>query len=1017
METRISHMLRRVTALVLVLVLMMSPALAAAGTKRLQATTDLVEGLHFQNTITSNNSNRTESFSFELERESEAEAILIQAAGTVYGAATINRAVTQGQSMGYQVLGAINTDFFATKTGVPLGISIENGVYRSCSVNEPAMTIADGEISLVDSPVVNLTLINNRTGKRTVPQYYNKGRADTGGVYLFSRDFSTVNTHTSTAGWQVRLKLVEEEKGRTLGVNSTLNLVVTEKIQGKNPAVVGVDEFILTAADQCGYGEVYDSFNVGDSVTLQTVCTDPVLSRAKWACGVGDILVRGGQVTSSSGWTYASGRAPRTALGVKDDGTLVLYAVDGRQSGYSVGLTEQDLAEEMRDRGCSWAVNLDGGGSTAISVWLPGKTGPTIRNIPSDGKPRSCATYLLLVTTQPGNGQPSRLALESNDTVVLTGSSVHLPKVLVMDSGMNVVNVPLIALNATSGQNLGTIDNEVYHAGTVAGTDTVCLNDWNLNLYGEGQIHVVDALSSLTISRQGSSGALKNLSVKPEETVQLAVKGTYWSRTANVDFGSVQWTVPEGAGTVDANGLYTAPKKGGGGTITASAGGLTQSIRVALGTTFQDVPMNHWAYDAVQYCYDNGIASGTGDGQFGVARNIQRCDFVQMLYNAMNRPAHGDGRSFSDVSSSAYYYDAVCWGAEKGIVTGTGDGTFNPSGIMTREQAFTMLNRAMPVLGRALPVGSIADLSHFSDYGQIADYAVGHTATLVAAGLVQGSNNALSPKKTITRGEMAVMLYNALQVPEGTPSEPTNPENPNEPTEPEPDPNVPEDPSQPAEPEPEPGTPEDPNQPAEPEPDPNAPEDPSQPTEPEPGTPEDPNQPPQPNQDPSTQPLDPSRYSMTLNREDMTLASGESFTLTATLTPVPTSGKLTWTSSDPSVAAVSSNGVVTNLSTRPEKTSVTVTANWSGLTATCIVRCRPAEQTGTVVDADNGLNVRSGPGTENSRIGSLKTGDQVIILDQEGEWYHILYLSKDNQAAIGYVMGRYLKPDAPNPQT
>ena len=59
-------------------------------------------------------------------------------------------------------------------------------------------------------------------------------------------------------------------------------------------------------------------------------------------------MVRDGQITDSTAWTYVEkGRDPRSALGVREDGTLVLYAVDGRRSGYSGGLSQLDLAEEM----------------------------------------------------------------------------------------------------------------------------------------------------------------------------------------------------------------------------------------------------------------------------------------------------------------------------------------------------------------------------------------------------------------------------------------------------------------------------------------------------------------------------------------------------------------------------------------------------------------------------------------------------------------------------------------------
>ena len=136
---------------------------------------------------------------------------------------------------------------------------------------------------------------------------------------------------------------------------------------------IGEDEYILTAADLSYQEEAFLAFQVGDEVTLTTSCQDEDLSRAQWAGGVGDIMIRDGAITDSSTWTYhGDGRQPRTALGLREDGTLVLYAVDGRQSDHSAGLSQLDLADELLAQGCTWAVNLDGGGSTALSVWGPG---------------------------------------------------------------------------------------------------------------------------------------------------------------------------------------------------------------------------------------------------------------------------------------------------------------------------------------------------------------------------------------------------------------------------------------------------------------------------------------------------------------------------------------------------------------------------------------------------------------------------------------------------------------------
>ena len=194
-------LLRRVTALALAVVLSIPSALAAAGDKKIQTSTQLVSGLSYQNTVTANNGSRVESFSLELEPGAAARPILLQSAGTVYGAATINKAVSRAESLGYHVLGAINTDFFATSTGVPMGIVIEDGDYQSSPENEAAMTVTDGKVELVESPKIQLTLTNQTNGTQIHPHHLNKVRAATGGMYLMNRHFSTVSTRTSTSGW------------------------------------------------------------------------------------------------------------------------------------------------------------------------------------------------------------------------------------------------------------------------------------------------------------------------------------------------------------------------------------------------------------------------------------------------------------------------------------------------------------------------------------------------------------------------------------------------------------------------------------------------------------------------------------------------------------------------------------------------------------------------------------------------------------------------------------------------
>lgn len=945
-KTTVPTRMRQAVALALAVLLAVPTVYAAAGEQKLQTSSTLAEGLTYRNTITTNNSSRVESFSMELEPNSEAYPILLQASGTIYGAATINKAVSHAQELGYHVLGAINTDYFSTATGVPLGIAIENGIYKSSPEGRPAMLITDEQISLDESPSVNMTLTNQRSGVQVSPQHFNKWRVSTGGLYLLNQDFSTVSTRTSTPGWYVRMKVVGvnpedplgiwssgEVVGTGLTVNSTLTLQVTELLQTDQPTTIGPDEYILTADDMSGYPETYQGFQIGDTITLTTSCTDEDLAAAQWAGGTGDVMVRDGKLTDSSKWLHVNeGRAPRTALGVKEDGTLVTYAVDGRQSGYSIGLSQVDVAEELMNQGCRWVVNLDGGGSTAISVWVPGQSAPSVCNIPSDGILRSCATYLLLVTDEAGDGQADRLAMREDGLTVLAGSSVILPQSVVLDSGLNVLSEELSDLTVSSQDNLGTVKNGIYTAGKKAGTDTLLLRSVDLGVTGTAQIHVVDALTSFAVSQRGSSSALTALSVKPGEKVPLAVTGSYWNRLALRDWTPVSWTVTGGVGTVDQNGLFTASSKAVSGTITASAGGLTQTIQVATYSIHQDVTEDHWAYEAVEYCYDHGIVGGISATEFGRDNQIRRGDFMLMLYNAVGRPQVTSGCTFTDVTASDYYYTALSWAQGAGLASGTGNGAYSPSASITREQAFTILRQAMPLLGKECPTGSLTVLDQFSDKDLIADYAKGHTATLVSQGVVSGKGTGIDPKGNLTRAEMAALLYKLITY---TPILDTNPDQPDTPDVPQ--------------------------------------------------------------------------YTMTLNEIELTLQSGESVPLVAALDPAVEGAEITWSSSSPSAAAITEDGVVTNLFPGTGTSVVTITASWNGVTAACTVYCEQADLTGTVINAEKGLNVRSGPNTSAAVVGGLANGANVVVLGVENGWCHILYLSKTNQCAIGYVSGNYIQ--------
>ncbi|MCI8989639.1 MAG: SH3 domain-containing protein [Lawsonibacter sp.] len=934
---------RRAAALFLALLLLLPTVYATAGERKLQTTTQIMDGLTYRNTVTVNGASRVESFSMELSPYSQVQPILRQSAGTIYGAASINKAVSNAQAEGWHVLGAINTDFFSMATGVPIGLVIEDGVYKSSNDGENAMAIVNGSISILSVPQVAMSLYNPASDITVVPNSFNKARAATGGIYLLNEHFSTVSTRSTGSGWYVRMKVVPDlytQQVPDLTVNSVLTLEVTELLQSDQPIAIGPNEYILTSADASGWIELYDTFQLGDLVTLSTACSDPILSAAQWAGGVGDIMVQNGIITDSTSWVYAKdGRQPRTAMGIKPDGAVVLYAVDGRQSGYSIGLSQLNLAEELLSQGCTTVVNLDGGGSTALSLWVPGAAGPGVLNKPSEGSLRSCATFLLLVTPNQGSRLPQRLAPKENGQVVLTGSSLTLPQAAAMDELLNPVSANLGGLTYTSMDQLGAIEDGVYTAGWRTGTDNLRLTAGTLE--GFGQIHVVDQLTEFKITQSGSSAALTSLSVKPDQQVQLSASGSYWGRTALRNFSPVAVSVTGNVGTVDETGLFTAGEDlSSGGSITFSAGGMSQTVQVASVYVHNDVQPGHWAYDAVEYCYEHGVCSGISSTLFGPDNSMIRGDFMLMLYNAAGKPAVTAASTFTDVAETDYYYTAISWAQSRGLASGTGEGRFSPRDPITREQAFSLLYRYLPIIGKACPDGELSVLDQFADKQNVSEYAQTAAATLVSQGLASGSAGNLDPRGTLTRAQMASLLSRVLEH-TPIPAQPTTPTNPDTPT------------------------------------------------------------------DPAT-PEQPGNYAIALDQSQVTLASGSSVTLNAVILPVAEGAAITWTSSSPDTAVVSSTGMVTNLYAGNGDAAVTITASWNGASASCLVTCQQAQHTGTVTGAEYGLNIRSGPDTTYNAVGGLRNGSQIVILGQQPGWYQILFRNTEGQAAIGYVSADYI---------
>ena len=172
---------------------------------------------------------------------------------------------------------------------------------------------------------------------------------------------------------------------------------------------------------------------------------------------------------------------------------------------------------------------------------------------------------------------------------------------------------------------------------------------------------------------------------------------------------------------------------------------------------FTDVAESDWFYDAVRYAYENGLMGGIGDNLFAPNHPTTRAQLVTILYRLEGEPAVTGQSGFTDVEADTWYTDAVAWAAEEGVVNGVSATQFAPGNNITREQLATILFRYAEAKG--YDVSPRADLSGFPDAGGILPYAQEAMAWAVAEGLLQGfEDGTLRPQDNATRAQIAVIM-------------------------------------------------------------------------------------------------------------------------------------------------------------------------------------------------------------------------------------------------------------------
>ena len=194
----------------------------------------------------------------------------------------------------------------------------------------------------------------------------------------------------------------------------------------------------------------------------------------------------------------------------------------------------------------------------------------------------------------------------------------------------------------------------------------------------------------------------------------------------------------------EKNGKYTFKMPSGKVTIKAS---FVEEVPEQI---FKDVPANAYYYEAVKWAQEKGITGGIGNGLFGPNDPCTRAQIVTFLWRAAGSPApKNTGTAFGDVKPGSFYEQAVAWAVENGITSGTGDGKFSPDATCTRAQSVTFLYRASgsPAVSDK---AEFSDVSTTAFYADAVAWAAKKGITTGIGGGLFGSGNDCTRGQIVT---------------------------------------------------------------------------------------------------------------------------------------------------------------------------------------------------------------------------------------------------------------------------
>ena len=288
-------------------------------------------------------------------------------------------------------------------------------------------------------------------------------------------------------------------------------------------------------------------------------------------------------VVSQSG---NGGYYPRTSVGVKADGTVVLFQADGTMAPRSVGYTAEEEARMMVALGCVAAIQLDEGGSSTYLSQREGESDLTMRNTPAGGSERVVSGTILVVSTVAASGEFDHAAVTPDGEYYTPNSTVELTASAMDFSGAPAKALPADAVFTVSDAAMGTVSETTVNGSGASAvfTSSGKTGDVTIDLISGGKtvgstiLHVQepDALSF----------ASSEVNLNYNDVSDLGFRATYQSEQVHLKDGDINWAISDPDAGSFANNRFAVTsnvKYSGSPTVTATRGDLSATVTVNIG--------------------------------------------------------------------------------------------------------------------------------------------------------------------------------------------------------------------------------------------------------------------------------------------------------------------------------------------------------------------------------------------------------------------------------------------------